>query len=117
MPCSHDAVVDNLLRIHDDIFAGKENQRFIIAMDDLRKLYGLQRFSSAKFQELVEKAYVSGLYLLDLGTSNRGRLVAVIKADTLDRWRKVPKKIVKMYTPSDTLEKEPLEDEEYDEDE
>jgi hypothetical protein len=46
---------------------------------------------------LGESAADLGLYLWDLGQGEAGRYVAVVRITTVDRWRKVPRRIVEEY--------------------
>ncbi|MCC4544815.1 hypothetical protein LMA44_22870, partial [Enterobacter hormaechei] len=66
-----------------------------------------------RIDKLVESAFDSGLYLFDLGESERGRLIAVIKSGTVNRWRRVPKKITEQYIePQSSGESEEIEEDE-----
>lgn len=97
MACSDTEVVDKLLNIYDENFAGKENQRYLISTNEIRSLYGFSRLFDTRIGKLKEAAFDSGLYLFDLGEGERGRLIAVVKNRTVNRWRRVPKKIIVEY--------------------
>lgn len=104
MACTDSEVVDKLLSIYRDKFAGKEGQRFLISSNEIRSLYGFGKLFDSRIHKLTETAFDSGLYLFDLGEGERGRLMAVIKSGTVNRWRRVPKKIIDQHI-------EPLSDE------
>jgi hypothetical protein len=91
---SDDDVVQKLLELYREAFGGKQNQRFLIAWSDLRSLYGFRKLFESRFARLAERATDSGLYVWDLGEGENGHFVAVIKVRTVDRWRKIPKRII-----------------------
>jgi hypothetical protein len=103
MARSDDEVVKKLRELYAEPFGGKKGQRFLIAWGDLRSLYGFRKLFESRFARLAELAADSGLYLWDLGEGENGHLVAVIKISTVDRWRRVPKKIIDIHKapPSD----------------
>ena len=105
-------VVEKLLELYEENFGGKEGQRFLIPWGDIRSLYGFHKMFESRFARLAELASASGLYLWDLGEGEGGHLVAVIKIRTVDRWRKVPKKIIDRHKalPVDDGEEEPEDD-------
>lgn len=94
-------VVDVLLALYDDTFGGKSGQRFVIAWSDLRSIYGFAKLFGSRFEQLAQIATQMAdgkrLYLLDLGEGENGHLIAVIKTKTVDRWRRVPKKLIDNY--------------------
>ncbi len=92
-----DEVVTILREIYNREFGGKERQRFLISWADLRAIYGFGKLFESRFQSLVEAGIKRRLYLLDLGQGESGRLVAVIRTRTVDRWRRAPKKIIDEY--------------------
>ncbi|MDS0121119.1 hypothetical protein, partial [Enterobacter hormaechei] len=93
--------------------AGKQGQRFLISSNEIRELYGFGKLFESRIDKLVESAFDSGLYLFDLGESERGRLIAVIKSGTVNRWRRVPKKITEQYIePQSSGENEEIEEDE-----
>ncbi|MBK8754653.1 MAG: hypothetical protein IPL99_24740 [Candidatus Competibacteraceae bacterium] len=106
MPTPLEDMVDTLLEIYEDDFAGKKNQRYLIQMNDLRKLYGLRKMHRFRFEKLAEFAESEGLYLLDLGESESGHPIAVISCATVDRWRQVPKRIIEGYVNKAAIEGE-----------
>jgi hypothetical protein len=101
-----------LLELYGESFSGKEGQRFVIAWSDLRGLYGYRKLFSSRFEGLAQAATDRSLYLWDLGQGENGHLVAVIKVGTVDRWRRVPQKIIERFriAESDSGESEADED-------
>lgn len=108
MARSDDEVVAKLVELYTESFGGKAGQRFLILWADLRSLYGFRKLFESRFERLAELATDSGLYLWDLGEGENGHLIAVVKMRTVDRWRKVPKRIIDNYKapPSDDSEDE-----------
>ncbi|MFZ4221441.1 hypothetical protein ACEV6Q_26905 [Enterobacter ludwigii] len=111
--CTDSEVVDKLLSIYRDKFSGKQGQRFLISSNEIRSLYGFVKLFDSRVDKLTETAFDSGLYLFDLGEGERGRLIAVIKSGTVNRWRRVPKKIIEQHI--EPLSSENSEEEEDDE--
>ena len=99
MARTDDDVIDELRRIYRETFAGKTNQRFLISWADLRSLYGFGRLESGRFERLAARAYERGAYLIDLGESENGHMVAVVTRKTVNRWRKVPRNIMRNHLP------------------
>jgi len=97
MARTDDEVVSILRDIYNSDFAGKERQRFLILWADLRALYGFGRLTMSRFGLLAEAAMRRRFYLLDLGEGESGHLVAVVRTRTVDRWRRVPKRIIDQY--------------------
>lgn len=97
MARSDEEMVDTLLELYEAEFAGKSGQRYLIEWRDLRSLYGLEKLFFSRFERLREAAAGRGLYLWDLGEGEGGRMVTIIKIATVDRWRRVPKKIIREY--------------------
>lgn len=104
-------VVDILLEIYAAEFGGKSGQRYLIRWSDLRTLYGFRRLFSSRFGRLQELAAASGLYLWDLGEGDHGYMIAVVKMRTVDRWRRVPKRIIEEYELSTDEDNSPDEEE------
>lgn len=94
MARTDDEVIDILIEIYDDEFGGKTGQRYLIRWADLRTIYGFRKLFSSRFGRLRELAAARGLYLWDLGEGEYGYMIAVVKMRTVDRWRRVPKRIV-----------------------
>ncbi len=113
MACSDAEVVGKLLSIYNENFAGKAEQRYLISTNEIRSLYGFGKLFETRIGKLTEAAFESGLYLFDLGEGERGRLIAVVKSRTVNRWRRVPKKIIAEYAEelSDSSNDEADEDE------
>lgn len=97
MARTDEEVIQVLRDIYADRFGGKEQQRFLISWGDLRAVYGFRRLWHSRFEQLAEAGFKKRLYLWDLGEGENGHLVAVIKSGTIDRWRRVPKKIIEGY--------------------
>jgi hypothetical protein len=97
MPRTDDEVVLILKSIYNSEFGGKARQRYLISWADLREIYGFKKLFLSRFQQLAEAAYRRRAYLFDLGEGENGHLVAVIPVATVDRWRRVPKKIIDQY--------------------
>lgn len=90
-----DEVIQLLLQLYRENFGGAENQRYLIAWSDLGKICGAKKkLHDFGFLRLCEAAAEENLYLWDLGDGSKGRTVAVIKSSTVDRWRRVPKKLM-----------------------
>lgn len=94
MPRTDDEVITVLREIYNSTFGGKQRQRFLISWADLRGIYGFGKLFESRFQALAEAGIKRRLYLFDLGEGESGRLVAVLRTRTVDRWRRVTKKIV-----------------------
>lgn len=113
MACTDEEVVKKLLHIYKDKFAGKQGQRFLISSNEIRSLYGFGKLFESRMGKLSEAAFESGLYLFDLGEGERGRLIAVVKSGTANRWRRVPKKIIEQYVePLSNSENDEIEEDE-----
>jgi len=102
MARSDDEVVDILRDIYRASFGGKARQRFLISWPDLRSLYGFGALYQSRFERLVERGAERGAYLFDLGEGTSGHMVAVIGRKTVDRWRKVPRHIIREHLPPAT---------------
>lgn len=114
MARSDDEVVDELRAIHNEQFAGKERQRFLISWSDIRSLYGFMSLHESRFARLVEAAAEQGLYIFDLGELDSGRMIAVLKSSTVNRWRRVPRGVIRDHLPPATIRSE--DDDEDDDD-
>ena len=99
MARTDDEVIDELRSIYREAFAGKANQRFLIAWADLRSLYGFGRLENSRFERLAARIYERGAYLFDLGEGENGHLVALAPRKTVDRWRKVPRNVIRNHLP------------------
>jgi hypothetical protein len=97
MARTDDEVVEVLSEIYRAEFGGKDGQRYLISWGDLRAIYGFGKFFESRFRLLLEAAIKRRLYLLDLGEGENGRLIAVVRMKTIDRWRRVPKRIIDEY--------------------
>ena len=96
-------VVDELREIYREEFGGAERQRFLISWADIRDLYGFSKLFGSRFALLVEAAAAEGLYLWNLPEGENGHFVAVVAIRTVDRWRRVPRRII-------TARREPIAD-------
>jgi hypothetical protein len=94
---SDEEVADILLDLYRGEYGGKEGQRYLIAWSDVRSLYNFGSFKRSRFESLAEVATEKRLYIFDLGEGAHGHLIAVVKMWTVDRWRKVPKRIIDEY--------------------
>lgn len=97
MARTDEEVVGILLELYADNFGGKEGHRFLISWGDIRSLYGFYKLFFSRFYRLEEAAMKEGLFLWDLGEGDNGHFIAVIRARTVDRWRRVPNRIIKTY--------------------
>jgi hypothetical protein len=105
-------VIRILREIYEAEFGGKRNQRYLISWGDLRAIYGFSALYQTRFDALVEEGRKRRLYLLDLGEGETGRLIAVLRTRTVDRWRRVPRKIIDEFRmPPDEDGDEEAEDE------
>ena len=98
MSKTNEEVADILLKLYDDSFGGAEKQRYLISWGDLKNIYGLKKLFNSRLNELIEAASNKKLYLFDLGEGDKGHLIGVIKIQTVDRWRRVPRKIIDSYS-------------------
>lgn len=110
MAKTDDQVIADLKEIYRSEFGGKVGQRFLIGWADIRALYGFGRFTMSRFASLSEAGMRKRLYLLDLGEGEGGHTVAVIKTRTVDRWRRVPKRVIDQYRQPPDEEDGPDED-------
>ncbi|MCA8896390.1 MAG: hypothetical protein KDA48_14110 [Amphiplicatus sp.] len=99
MPRTNDEVIDTLREIYAEEFGGRTGARFLIAWSDLRALYGFSRLEYSRFDRLVETGFERGVYIFDLGVSEQGHNVAIVRHRTVDRWRKVPRTIIRNHLP------------------
>jgi hypothetical protein len=97
MARTDEEVVDILLELYADNFGGKEGQRFLISWEGIRSIYGFEKLFYSRLNQLEEAAVKKRLCLWDLGVGVNGHFIAVIKARTVDRWRRVPKRIIESY--------------------
>lgn len=98
MARTDEEVIQVLRDIYAEKFGGKAGQRFLISWGDLRSVYGFRKLFTSRFLQLSEAAHGKRFYLWDLGEGESGHLIAVIKTGTIDRWRRVPKKILEAYS-------------------
>lgn len=94
MARTDEEVVEELRQIYSEEFGGADRQRFLISWGDLRDLYGFQKLYESRFSSLVEAAANRGLYLWNLPEGENGHLVAVVAIRTVDRWRRVPRRMM-----------------------
>lgn len=97
MARTDDEVVEVLSELYDSEFGGKARQRFLISWADLCAIYGCGHFFPSRFQSLVEAGTKRRLYIFDLGQRENAHLVAVIRTQTVERWRRVPKRTIDEY--------------------
>jgi len=97
MPRSDDEVIRVLMDLYAEAYGGKEDQRYLIAWGDLRSVYGFHKLDPSYFTRLAAAAIEKDIYLFDLRDGENGHFVAVIKSRTVDRWRRVPRKIIEKY--------------------
>ena len=90
-------VVEVLRQFYAEKFGGKTGQRFLISWGDLRAIYGFRKLFSSRFYQLAEIAFEKRLCLWDLGEIENGHLIAVVKTATINRWRRIPKKLIEGY--------------------
>ena len=94
MARTDEEVIAELRVLYRENFGGKESQRFLISWGGLRDIYGFQKLFESRFGTLAELGASRGLYLWNLGEGAAGHFVAVIKISTVDRWRKVPRRVI-----------------------
>lgn len=97
MARSNEEVIKILFEIYKDEFGSKRNQRYLIDKADLRTIFGFSRLEQSRLDSLSEDAYEEDMLIIDLGQISIGNMVAVIKTNTVERWRSVPKKTVQKY--------------------
>lgn len=107
-----DEEVAKILReLYDEEFGGRAGARYVLSWGDLRAIYGYRKLYETRFERLLEAAGSQRLCVLDLGEGENGRLIIVIKIGTVDRWRKLPKRLVdKWRKPLDDDGDEPDDD-------
>ena len=92
-------VIRILRQIYESEFGGKKDQRYNITWANLRELKQFSRLEEGAFYRLFEEGVKHGLYLLDLGLVSGEHIISVIRTNTVNRWRRVPKKILDAYRP------------------
>ncbi len=97
MARTDEQVVQVLQELYRQNFGGKDGQRFLISWGDLRAIYGFRKLFTSRFYQLAEAALEKRLYLWDLGEGENGHLIAAIRTGTIDRWRRVPIKVIEEY--------------------
>lgn len=87
-------MIAELDEIYNTSFGGKERGRFRISWADLRGIRGGSRLEDGPFQSLCDDAKAAGYYLHYLGNVDGEDMIAVTKTRTVNRWRRVPKRVV-----------------------
>ena len=116
MARSNEEVIKILFEIYKDEFGSKKNQRYLIDKGDLRTLFGFSRLEQSRLDSLSEDAYEEDMLIIDLGQISIGNMVAIIKTNTVERWRSVPKKIVQKYIGTRVRKHQNLDEDDDDED-
>jgi len=106
---TEDEVIDIMRVFYKEEFGGKSNQRFRLTWADLRSIYGVGKLFRSRFKLLQERAYQRGLYIWCPADEDE---IVVIRCKTVDRWRRVPKRIIDEYRES--ADPQDLDDEEDD---
>jgi hypothetical protein len=94
-------VVDVLLKLYDDEFGGKTGQQYVMTWSDLRAIRGGARLETGVFNRLWSEALERDISIVQLDSGSNPDLV-VIRKDTTDRWRRVPRKTIKAYAARQT---------------
>lgn len=97
MPRTDDEVARILQDIYVEEFGGRSAHRFVLTWGDLRAIYGYRKLRDSRFDRLSEAASYKGIYVIDLGEGENGHLALIIRIGTVDRWRRVPKRIIEQY--------------------
>jgi hypothetical protein len=81
-------VARRLFKIYEEPFGGKERGRFRISREHFRYISGRRRLEESTMSEIVNEAYEKGLVVTDVGDG-----FSVIAEETMQTYRKVPRKI------------------------
>src|SRR5438132_14164173 len=104
MPRSDEEVIDKILKIYQSRFGGKQGQRFLIGWLEVRDLYPMARMEQGRFTQLWYEGVRRGVYLHDLDYVDGEHLIAVIRTKTVNRWRRVPKRLSGLHGPDEWAE-------------
>lgn len=104
---SYKEVAEVLEKMYNASFGGKDGGRFILAKKHLAKVSGRHRILGETLASISEATLElpTPLLVLDLDDD-----IAVIKASTAERWRKVPKKVIRLFNENSEIDKEEDED-------
>lgn len=80
-----------LAELHRSDFGGATNRRFLIGYDGLQQILQSWEFDLHQLQRTMHDI---GFYLIELPECSE-RTFAVIEAKTVDRWRRVPRRLLK----------------------
>ena len=89
-------VATELEMLYHEQFAGRKNQRFLISWSDLCALYGCKVFTRFRLKQLIAASSDRSLRVLDV----QDGVAAVIPMGTVDRWRRVPRRVVQAHLPA-----------------
>ncbi len=90
-------VIEILIKIYKAEFGGKLDQRFNLSWSDLRTIRGGARLEYGVYCALWAEGVRRGVYIIELDDNSGERMLAVVRTQTVDRWRRVPKKIINTY--------------------
>lgn len=94
---SNDEVAEILLELYEESFAGKRRQRFLLSKEDIRQMYPISRIEESRFEDLRLAAEEVGLYIFKAGRNDIDEVFGVVKSQTVDRWRRLPRKIARRF--------------------
>jgi hypothetical protein len=82
-------VADDLTRIYNWEFGGKDRGRFRISRRQLRRLSGRGRLEDSILSQFVQHCYERGLVVTDLGDE-----FSVIEVAAMQNYRKAPSRLI-----------------------
>ncbi len=104
---TEDEVIDILRGLYNEEFGGKVRQRFRLSWADLRVIYGTTKLFRSRFESLKERAFERGLYVWNPIEDD----IVVVRRSNVERWRRVPKRIIEEYREVEPQEPAEEEDE------
>jgi hypothetical protein len=107
-------VVAELLarEIYNAEFAGKERGRFIVDRQQLKGLLGVPRLRDTALSALTDECLDWGLVLIDMDDK-----IGFAEASYVEKWRKLPDRLLTEYVSELDADEDDEEDEEADKDE
>lgn len=86
---SPEQVADDLARIYELEFGGKDRGRFRLSRRQLRRLSGRGRLEDSILAQFVQHCYERGLVVTDLGDE-----FSVIEVAAMQNYRKAPSRLI-----------------------
>jgi hypothetical protein len=79
--------------IYEEEFGGKPRGKFLLTREDLKSLLGVQRLHFSTVRQLTDACLKLGLVVIDLDS-----YFAMVELRFLEKWRRVPKRLIKDHT-------------------